>query len=523
MFRLITRFTIIICIVLPFIASAQLNFQKTFNVDNQQLVMQDMAQTADSGVVVALNGGFFTYILKYDGQGNPLWQKMLSNSNMLISNAVHSTADGGVIVCGNLSSGTSQGNDLGIVKLNASGSFMWAAASGTTNTDFGYDAIELSDGNFAAVGNILINGSLRGTLIKLQSNGAPLWSKVYRDSTSGYSYINKIIEVPGQHYVMTTLSDYGSQNTAFDAGIIKTDQNGNIIWNKVYHFAEWGEFKDIKSTSDGGLVVSGIIDINPDGINNRDFLLLRTDSMGAVIWANAYVRVNDDIGYNVMETDDGGFILSGVTNSLSSTSSCAILKVDGNGAIQWTNQFFTNTTSPTGNVVKPSAGNGYFVMTMRQVGILNSGYFVRIGHDGLGYCNDSLPAFTIAPVSFTNTSPFLSAPGGMAHSEIVSVTVPTYTESFICLPSGINDQHQEIQMECYPNPSATGLFTLQLKDAHPEFKCFDACGKEVSVNLQHTGEGTWKFQLPYKGLYFLQVTTGSGIATKKLVVAGNGL
>jgi len=158
---------------------------------------------------------------------------------------------------------------------------------------------------------------------------------------------------------------------------------------------------------------------------------------------------------------------------------------------------------------------------MRQVGLLNSGYLTRIGHNGFGYCNDSVPAFTIAPVSFLVTSPFTSASGVTTGSEVVAVTSPTYNETVICVPSGINNQHQELQTECYPNPSASGLFNVQVMGAHPKFKCYDVCGKQVGIDTQPIGENAFQLQLPNSGLYFLQVTTDSGLATIRLVVTGN--
>jgi hypothetical protein len=403
--------------------------------------------------------------------------------------------------------------------MDSAGAIQWAYAIGGPSSDFANDAIQTSGGAYLIAGSTITASQQQGALVALAASGGPGWSKLYRDTTAIGCQLNRVLQGAGVKYILTTRSDYGNFSAnGVDGGLIKTDGTGTIIWNKVYHFSDWTEFTDVVEVAGGGLVITGTIDLTADSVNNRDILLMKTDSLGNVQWARAFTRPNDDLGSRVVPTPDGGFLLSGVLNAPSSTSTACFIKVDAAGAIQWTNQFTTNTTFPSGNVALPSRSSGYFLFSNYQVSPIIRSMLLRVGNNGMGYCNDSSPQFTPVSVTFNINSPFVST-GTAAFtttSLTYNVTVPVYNEVPVCVPSGIAET-ETAAITVYPNPSADGFFQVDVNLSDPVFTCFDLCGKRVAVEALRIHEYSYRIRLETAGMYLLEIRSGNRREVIKLL------
>ena len=69
--------------------------------------------------------------------------------------------------------------------------------------------------------------------------------------------------------------------------------------------------RSIQQTSDGGFVVAGQTS-SPSG---GDFLVMKLDSDGNIVWQKAYGGLADDLAHSIRQTIDGGFIVAGRTAS----------------------------------------------------------------------------------------------------------------------------------------------------------------------------------------------------------------
>jgi hypothetical protein len=120
-------------------------------------------------------------------------------------------------------------------------------------------------------------------------------------------------------------SGSGSQGTIF-----KIAPAGEVIWNKTYIYPgnSGNEFQKTVETWNGDLVTTGLT----DNLSNSGWLV-RTDSLGEVIWQREYDKnQHTDLFYSILATDDGGFLLSGVARNTETNSPDAwLLKVDSMG------------------------------------------------------------------------------------------------------------------------------------------------------------------------------------------------
>jgi len=117
--------------------------------------------------------------------------------------------------------------------------------------------------------------------------------------------------------------------------IVLLSQSPDTLWTKTFGGAEddFGYFAE--QTSDGGFIVTGWTQSFGAGLN--DVWLIKTNSMGDTLWTKTFGGSEDDNISCVHQTSDGGYILFAETVSFSSNYWQAWLtKTDQFGDTSWT-------------------------------------------------------------------------------------------------------------------------------------------------------------------------------------------
>ncbi|MCG3165189.1 MAG: hypothetical protein POELPBGB_00951 [Bacteroidia bacterium] len=217
-----------------------------------------------------------------------------------------------------------------------------------------------SDGGFIGTGQHESSGAGSCDLYvyKVNSCGDPEWFKTYG---SGAEDGGKWIEqTPDGGYIISGLSHFGAG--AYDNWLMKLDASGNIVWNKLYGGGgnDYGLY--VNTTSDGGYIMSGFFENLAYGAT--DISLIKTDAAGNTQWVKVYGGAGSDWGDYVEQTPDGGYIITGYTDSYGAGGpDVYVLKVDAAGNLQWSKTYGTagDDSQPWGNLAYITSDGGYII------------------------------------------------------------------------------------------------------------------------------------------------------------------
>ncbi|MES2748306.1 MAG: T9SS type A sorting domain-containing protein [Bacteroidota bacterium] len=277
------------CWVIKLNATGIMEWQKPIGGSERDFGFK-VKQTSDNGYIIAgatySNDGNITttnhgqsdfWVIKLAANGNIQWQNTFGGSGADTAYSVDLTTDGGYILCGSTSSndgdvtGHHGSEDAWIIKLNSLGGLSWQKAIGGSSSDRLYDIKNTSDGGYIAVGSTSsINGDLalddhqgKQWSVKLDANGVIQWQKTY--GGSGQDNALSVIETTTGGYIIagSTNSSDGDvtglhiNDNYSDSWIVKLSTNGALQWQKTLGGMEIEIGTDIKQTSDGGYIFSG--------------------------------------------------------------------------------------------------------------------------------------------------------------------------------------------------------------------------------------------------------------------------
>lgn len=272
-------------------------------------------------------GSYDIYLIKTDSYGNESWYKTFGGEYSDEGYSVKQTSDGGYVICGETTSYGAGSSDVYLIKTDSSGNESWYKTFGGINPDHGFSVIQSNDSGYVICGQIA--GDV--CLIKTDSSGNESWNKTYGGSESDEGLC--VQQTSDNGYIISgkTSSDPTDFGNLY---LIKTDENGNETWHKT--FGESGVLQEkgysVKQTSDNGYIIAGSTTSYGAGV--WDAYLIKTDSSGNQIWYKTFGGTNNDMAFDVLQTSDNKYVLTGYTESYGAGYRDAFLiKTDANGNV----------------------------------------------------------------------------------------------------------------------------------------------------------------------------------------------
>jgi hypothetical protein len=297
-------------------------------------------QTSDGGYIVggncnSWNGGYYDVVLfKLDSDGDTVWSAAEGGgSSQELASCFRLMPNGSYMFAGYSDQDTADGFAY-LYNANPDGSYGWTGLYGSdTLSEIATAVAQASDTSYVTTSDFWWSPQT-GYDFKFYyvgRTGWPSWIQSFHiDNTAEHAECIQTLEDGG--YIITGMTqnpDYYD----YEVLLVKLDEYGGILeWEQLGgsndDAAEW-----VIETSDGGFLVTGYTK-EIDGIG-KDVYVIKTDSACTPIWQKIYGFNYHDQGFYCAETMDGGYVV-GATCVADSTFDFWLLRLDSNGDTLWT-------------------------------------------------------------------------------------------------------------------------------------------------------------------------------------------
>jgi hypothetical protein len=177
----------------------------------------------------------------------------------------------------------------------------------------------------------------------------------YRDSTH-YYYSNSVINTPGNGFMF-----YGNNYNTHSGGfIIKTDSAGNVLWNRYIGSTRFVELSSMIVSSDSCFIIVGSTRIS--NTSHYNILLMKIASNGDSVWSKEIDMSESGYGFDIQQTFDNGFILTGYTNISNAPYHYLLAaKLDSIGNSEWIHKYSDSITGLVGSSIEQTPDSGFLI------------------------------------------------------------------------------------------------------------------------------------------------------------------
>jgi uncharacterized delta-60 repeat protein len=291
-----------------------------------------IARAADGNILVlgssksfSKNYDYDLYVAKVSLEGKLVWKQDLGGKRDEFAGGIAGTDDGGALVVGDSESYSDGDKNIYIAKLDKNGKILNEHTIGGKKADSAKSLTRTRDGKFVMVGYREIDraGDADFFVMKLDKNGKKIWAKTYGEEAEDM-LLGVTATVDNGIVAIGKTRSYGSEQT--DLTVMKFNQNGKLIWHKIYGFKYYEYGNAVTTTRDGGFVIVG--GTNTLGKGNHSAYILALNKVGKLIWSHVYGDERRDIAHGVARMSDGSIIVVGETNSFKRAKNFYMIKLD---------------------------------------------------------------------------------------------------------------------------------------------------------------------------------------------------
>lgn len=288
------------------------------NNDNSTIISND------NNLIICGNVGTSMCLMKISKTGTVIWRQDNILGNGMLASGITQVSSDDIFI---------SGTDLTtthalIVKTNSTGDTLWTKKYGGTDDNYGDYIITLNDGNIL-IGGITCKttyGDSCGVfLMKVNTNGDIIWTKTFIEENQIVPY--HLSQTQNGELLITGMAI--SPPFIRKLNLIKVSSEGILLWQKTLESTsdQWGS--SMVELSNGDLVICG----GAADTGYNQILIIKTDSQGNVLWEKEYGETFlSEIGSALLANTDETFTLAGSSMDVhSGQREVVILKVDQQG------------------------------------------------------------------------------------------------------------------------------------------------------------------------------------------------
>ncbi len=417
---------------------AQTAFQQTFgrtSADNTYCV----DQTTDGGYVLTGYTGSDVCLIKTSSDGTMEWSKALGGTATDYGYSVQQTSDGGFIITGYTQSFGAGGWDVYLIKTLSDGTIAWTKTYGGTGADYAQSVQQTTDGGYIIAGYTPSFGAAGDNVYLIKTNasgnigGGQGWAKTYGGTGLDYGYFVRQTS-DGGYIISGGTTSYGAGG--MDVYLLKTSPDGTLQWTKTFGGTKPDYGESVQQTADGGFIIGGYT--SSFGAGNSDMYLLKTSSDGTLQWTKTYGGTGWDYGYSVQQTTDGGFVIAGESNLGTGSYDFFLVKTTSDGSVQWTQTFGGTSATEIANSVQQTADGGYIIAGETNTFGAGSADFFLVKTDANGDvgCNQATPLNPVPGSGGASGTGGTASSGGAANSG-GTASSPAIIANTLCATLGL--------------------------------------------------------------------------------------
>lgn len=285
---------------------------------------------------------FSTFLILFSvsaGNSQTIFQQVFRNDSLMFDiNYVSQTYDNGFVMAGSVSVyqlfGSGPGDVL-MIRTDSTGNIMWTRKWDLANDEQVFSVLATPDSGFLLAGFTFGGTTLSrdGFILKTDAAGNLLWVKRV-DHNGASNTFHSISPARNGQYVYSGRSG-GGAGGQYDMYMCLADSIGNMIWGKTFGGVDWDWGWWAEETADGGFIMTG--ESQSFGIGSNDIYLVKTDSVGNKMWSKVYGSSTFEKGLWVHQ-DDNRYYIGGYTQGFvpgNTDAKTFLMKTDDTGNPLW--------------------------------------------------------------------------------------------------------------------------------------------------------------------------------------------
>jgi hypothetical protein len=236
-------------------------------------------------------------------------------------------------------------------------------ALGGSNYEESWGLIRTQDGGYVMTGYTLSFGTMTMhdvILTKIDSSGNLLWTRTL-GGNGPYDVGKSVIQAKDGGFVIVGATNSFSLGSV-DVLIAKFDSSGNYLWTRTFGGKGNDQGNSIVQTEDGGYMVTGDTK-SFSASGDSDVFLAKGDASGSLLWMKTFGGTKEDSSRQIIRTKDGAYMILGITQSFSTggNNDVFLAKFDASGNLLWM-KTFGGTNEVRAATILQAQDEGYVVV-----------------------------------------------------------------------------------------------------------------------------------------------------------------
>lgn len=302
--------------VARFDSTGELLWERTYGHANVGHTIFTFNSTRDGGFMIGgftgqqFSGTESALMYRIDGLGNVVWEHEVDYGDSDHWHLLLERPDGGYYFGGHTDSKNDASGDAWLVRLDADRNVIWEKFYDRGTPEHAHAGIVTRDGGAFLLGHTQVGNLEKFWAVKVDSNGTVQWNRVLTSGPSVHDSPYDVFETQDGKYAMVGGS---GTNSTGQAWLIVVDSTGRTVIDENFGNPAGSSFAwSGRQARDGGFILVGHTNYRTEGL--LDMYVVKTDAEGNVVWEQNYGGTNLDYGFDIVEVSDG-FIAVGLTRS----------------------------------------------------------------------------------------------------------------------------------------------------------------------------------------------------------------